>query len=210
MLVEKEAEVCPSVSAAHGNCGLLVPSDVTPLAAPGALGQGLRWLLDSASPFYIAPRPSGALLRWLWLYRAAATAARARAAAPVLRDLQAASAALHDKLAADEGGGGQWLYHRRGLVQAYETAAAMAAAVEEAEAARALGVRADVLSPAEVRGRFPAMRGERRRRPLLPRRRPHGPGALHARHSRQGGRRRRGGAWREPKPSPSNRAMPAP
>src|SRR5674536_218549 len=54
-LIEKEAEVCPPISGAYANCGLLVPSDVTPLAAPGALGQGLRWMLDSSSPFYIAP-----------------------------------------------------------------------------------------------------------------------------------------------------------
>src|SRR5674536_365981 len=94
-LIEKEAEVCPPISGAYANCGLLVPSDVTPLAAPGALGQGLRWMLDSSSPFYIAPRPSGALLRWRWLYRAGATTARARAAAPVLHALHAASADLH-------------------------------------------------------------------------------------------------------------------
>lgn len=59
-LIEKEAEACPPVSGAHANCGLLVPSDVTPLAAPGALGQGLRWMLDNSSPFYIAPRPRAA------------------------------------------------------------------------------------------------------------------------------------------------------
>jgi len=157
-LIEKEAEVCPPTSAAHANCGLLVPSDVTPLAAPGALGQGLRWMRDSASPFYIAPRPSAALLRWLWLYRAAATGARAQAAAPVLRALHTASADLHDALAAD--GGERWLYHRDGIVQAYETEASMDRAAEEAQAARALGVRADVFCAAEVRGRFPGLQGK--------------------------------------------------
>jgi D-amino-acid dehydrogenase len=154
-LIEKEADICPAASGAHANCGLLVPSDVTPLAAPGALGQGLRWMLDSSSPFYIAPRPSGALLRWLWLYRAAATAARARAAAPVLHALHAASAELHDELASE--GGERWLYHRGGIVQAYEAQSAMEAATEEAEVARRLGVRAQVLSPADARARFPGL-----------------------------------------------------
>jgi len=157
-LIEKEAEVCPPVCGAHANCGLLVPSEVTPLAAPGALGQGLRWMLDSASPFYIAPRPRGALLRWLWLYRSAATPARVRAAAPVLSSLHAASADLHDALAHE--GGERWLYHHDGIVQAYESPAAMDEAVEEAEVARGLGVRADVLGPADVRARFPGLRGE--------------------------------------------------
>jgi len=157
-LIEKEADVCPPVSGAHANCGLLVPSDVTPLAAPGALGRGLRWMLDDSSPFYIAPRPSRALLRWLWLYRGAATPSRARAAAPVLRALHAASAELHDELATD--GGERWLFHHDGIVQAYEAPTAMDEAKEEAEVARGFGVRADVLSPAEVCARFPGVRGE--------------------------------------------------
>ncbi|MCX6373052.1 MAG: FAD-dependent oxidoreductase [Actinobacteria bacterium] len=156
-LIEKEGQICPPVSGAHANCGLLMPSYVTPLAAPGALGHGLRWLRDSSSPFYIAPRPSGALLRWLWLYRAAATPARARAAAPVLHALHAASADLHDALARE--GGERWLYHHDGIVQAYEAPDAMDEAADEAEAARGLGVRADILSPAEVRARFPGHRG---------------------------------------------------
>ena len=160
-LIEKESEVCPPVSGAYANCGLLVPSDVTPLAAPGALGQGLRWMRDSSSPFYIAPRPSAALLRWLWLYRAAATSARARAAAPVLHALHTASAELHDELARGGDGhdGERWLYHHDGIVQAYETDASMDEAANEAHAARELGVRADVLCAAEVRGRFPGLQG---------------------------------------------------
>jgi len=157
-LIEKEAEVCPPNSGAYANCGLLVPSYVTPLAAPGALGQGLRWMRDSSSPFYIAPRPSGALLRWLWLYRAAATTARARTSAPVLRALNVASADLHDELAREGGEG--WLYRRHGVLQAYEKRATMEEAEKEAETQRDLGVRADVLSPAEVRARYPGLRGE--------------------------------------------------
>jgi D-amino-acid dehydrogenase len=156
-LLEREHEIAPPACGAYANCGLLVPSDCVPLASPGALGRGLRWLLDSSSPFYIAPRPSAALLRWLWLYRAAATPARAAASAPVLRALHTASAALHDALAAD--GGETWSYHHDGVVQTYESEAGWAAALGELEAARALGVRADVLSEAEVRSRFPMVRG---------------------------------------------------
>jgi D-amino-acid dehydrogenase len=157
VLIEKEADICPPVSAAHGNCGLLVPSDVTPLAAPGALGQGLRWMRDSTSPFYIAPRPSANLLRWLWLFRAAATPARSRATAPVLRALHAESAALHDELAQQDGE--RWLYHRDGIVQAYAAPAAMDEAVAEADMARGLGVRAEVLGADAVVARFPGVRG---------------------------------------------------
>lgn len=156
-LLEKELEVCPPASGAHANCGLLVPSDVEPIASPGALGKGLRWMCDSSSPFYIAPRPSPELLRWLWLFRAAATPARARAAAPVLRALHVASAGLHDELAREHGE--RWLFHHDGIIQVYEASAAMAQAAEEADVARGFGVRAQVLAEGEVRKRFSGLRG---------------------------------------------------
>ncbi len=155
VLLEKEPQVCPPESGAHANCGLLVPSDVTPLAAPGVLGQGLRWMLDASSPFYIAPRPSPALARWLWLFRAACSAERAQAARPVLRALHVASADLHDELAREHGG--RWLFHHDGVVQVYETPAGMNAAAEEAEQARALGARVDELTAEEVRRLFPGL-----------------------------------------------------
>ena len=47
-----------------GNAGLLVPSHVVPLAAPGVVAQGLRWMRDPESPFYVRPRPDPDLLRW--------------------------------------------------------------------------------------------------------------------------------------------------
>jgi D-amino-acid dehydrogenase len=155
VLLEREAEVCPPVGGAYANCGLLVPSDATPLAAPGVLGQGLRWMLDASSPFYIAPRPSPALARWLWLFRAACSEKRARAAAPVLRALHTTSARLHDELAGEHGG--RWHFHHDGELQVYETAAGLAAAAEEVEQARALGARAEEVTAAEARALFPSL-----------------------------------------------------
>lgn len=155
VLLERETDVCPAVSGAHANCGLLVPSDVTPLAAPGVLGQGLKWMLDSSSPFYIAPRPSPALARWLWLFRAACSEERAVAAAPVVRALHVASARLHDELAADHGA--QWLFHHDGELQVFETAAGLAAAREDVERAGALGARSDELTAEEARRLFPSL-----------------------------------------------------
>ena len=157
-LLEKEPEICPPESGAHANCGLLVPSDATPLAAPGVLGQGLRWMLDSSSPFYIAPRPSPSLARWLWLFRAACSPERARAAAPVLRALHVASARRHDQLAEDHGD--TWHFHHGGELQVYETEAGLAVAAEEVEQARALGARAEEVSAAEARRLFPSLRCE--------------------------------------------------
>ncbi|MDR2871969.1 MAG: FAD-dependent oxidoreductase [Xanthomonadaceae bacterium] len=51
----------------HGNCGTITPSHAPPLAAPGATGQGMRWLFSANAPFYIRPRWDPAL--WHWLLR---------------------------------------------------------------------------------------------------------------------------------------------
>jgi len=155
-LLERELEICPPASGAYANCGLLVPSDATPLAAPGVLGQGLRWMLDPSSPFYIAPRPSPALVRWLLAFRAACSAERALASAPVLRALHVLSARLHDEYAA--GRGDEWRFHHTGELQLYETPAGLAAAGEEVEQSRAMGVRVDDVTEAEARRLFPGLR----------------------------------------------------
>src|SRR6516225_11358539 len=51
-----------------GNAGFVVPSHFVALAAPGMVGVGLRMLLNPRSPFYIKPRCSLDLFRWLWLF----------------------------------------------------------------------------------------------------------------------------------------------
>ncbi len=51
--------------ASHGNCGTLTPSHAPPLAAPGVIAKGLRWMLKPDAPLYIKPRIDPALWRWL-------------------------------------------------------------------------------------------------------------------------------------------------
>ena len=52
-------------AASHGNCGTITPSHAMPLAMPGMIAQGLRWLLKPDAPFRIAPRLDFALFEWL-------------------------------------------------------------------------------------------------------------------------------------------------
>lgn len=84
-VVERNAEGADSC--AHGSAGYVSPSHVIPLAAPGMVWKGLKWMLSSRSPFYIQPRFDGDLMRWSWLFARACNARHVRRSAPVLRDL---------------------------------------------------------------------------------------------------------------------------
>ena len=95
-LIEKD-EIASGCS--YGNGGLIVPSHAVPLASPGALGNGLRWMLDSESPFYIKPRLDLDLIRWLIGFAFASRSRKMLRSLPVLRDLLFASRALYDELA---------------------------------------------------------------------------------------------------------------
>ena len=95
-LIEKN-EIASGCS--EGNAGLIVPSYAMPLASPGALGDGLRWLLDAESPFYIKPRFDLDLVNWLARFVFASRTGPMLRSLPVLRDLLFACRELFDELA---------------------------------------------------------------------------------------------------------------
>src|SRR5687767_2719097 len=76
-----------------GNNGMVVPSHFIPLAAPGMVALGLKWMWNPLSPFYIKPRLSLGLLTWGLRFWRAANSRHVAAAAPVLRDLSLLSRA---------------------------------------------------------------------------------------------------------------------
>ena len=82
-----------------GNAGMIVPSHFVPLAAPGMVKLGLKWMWNPESPFYIKPRMDGELFDWAIKFWRAANAEHVRRSAPLLRDLSFASRALFEEFA---------------------------------------------------------------------------------------------------------------
>ncbi|MCA6482322.1 MAG: FAD-dependent oxidoreductase, partial [Chitinophagaceae bacterium] len=72
-------EALPNCS--HGNAGYVCPSHFIPLATPGIVQQGLRWMLNRESPFYIQPRLNLDLIRWGWHFMRSANENRVSKAA---------------------------------------------------------------------------------------------------------------------------------
>ena len=54
-----------NTGASYINAGYLSPGHIIPLASPGVISQGLKWMFDSSSPFYIQPRLNIPFIKWL-------------------------------------------------------------------------------------------------------------------------------------------------
>jgi len=54
--------------ASYVNAGYLSPGHIIPLASPGVIQQGLKWMFDSSSPFYVEPRLNYDFIKWLFAF----------------------------------------------------------------------------------------------------------------------------------------------
>ncbi len=139
-----------------GNAGMIVPSHFIPLAAPGMVALGLKWMWNPASPFYIKPRGDADLLRWGLGFWKAANAEQVRRAAPLLRDLSLASRAAYEELAAlpnfDFG------LTQKGLLMLCKERHSLEEEAKTAAFASELGIPAEVLDAKQTAALDPGVR----------------------------------------------------
>lgn len=136
----------------YGNAGLVCPSHAAPLATPQAVRDGLRWMFDSRSPFYLRPRP--ALVPWLARFLRAATPGRVARSTRVLRALSLASLRLHREYAASGIATG---YREDGILDVYETERAFEAGQAAVGRRGPDGLPAEVMSIEQARQVVPAL-----------------------------------------------------
>lgn len=122
----------------YGNCGYICPSHFIPLATPGVVKQGLKWMWNSTSPFYVQPRLDWNLFHWGLRFIRSATKDHVKAAAVPLRDI-----AIISKIEYEE-----WLklrdfdfaYQQKGLLEIFQTEAGEEHAHHTVEKAIELGL----------------------------------------------------------------------
>ena len=146
-ILEKEAEKNESCS--FGNAGMIVPSHFVPLAAPGVITKGMKWMLNSSSPFYIKPKANRALLSWLWKFYKHSTNKHVESSSQLLRDLNYNSDLLYKELAKEF----DFSYEQKGLMMLYKSDKVAEEEKELAKQAEKLGVNAFVLNKNEVEER---------------------------------------------------------
>lgn len=141
----------------YGNCGYVCPSHFIPLATPGIVRQGFKWMLNARSPFYVQPRLSRSLIDWGLKFMKSATPAHVEQSAVPLRDIALLSQHEYEK---------EWLpqphfdfaYQHKGLLEICQTDAAAEHARHTVDRAQALGLDAVWLDQAALQEKEPHTR----------------------------------------------------
>ena len=131
----------------YGNAGMIVPSHIIPLAQPGMIAQGMKWMFDSQSPFYVKPRLNSDLIKWGLQFYKHANAKHVEKAMPALRDLSLLSKELYQDFAKEND---SFFYEEKGLLMLYKTDKVANEMFHEAKEAERLGLEVDYLTAAEV------------------------------------------------------------
>jgi D-amino-acid dehydrogenase len=149
-IIDRQAEHEDTCS--NKNAGMIVPSHIVPLAAPGMISLGLKMLFQPGGAFAIRPRLSADLIRWGLQFIRSANAGHVKRSAPLLRDLHLASRQgfldWQDRLGGREGG--DFGLVTKGLFMLCQTQAALDHEASLAELSRELGVPAEVIDANEV------------------------------------------------------------
>lgn len=130
----------------YGNAGYICPSHFVPLATPGIVKQGLKWMLNARSPFYVKPSLNPTLLRWGWQFVKSATNKHVERSAVPLRDISLLSKSLYE----------EWTrlfdfsYDPQGMLELFNTEANAHHAVQTIKDAEALGISARLIDKATL------------------------------------------------------------
>ncbi|MBS1660825.1 MAG: FAD-dependent oxidoreductase [Bacteroidetes bacterium] len=138
----------------YGNCGYVCPSHFIPLAAPGIVKQGLKWMMNSQSPFYVQPRLSRSLIDWGMKFMKSANAGHVEKSAVPLKDIALLSQHYYEN---------DWLkrpelefaYQHKGLLEIFQTDAAAEHAHHTVEKGHELGLDVELLDEAALKAKEP-------------------------------------------------------
>jgi D-amino-acid dehydrogenase len=127
---------------------MIVPSHFTPLASPGIVAQGIRWMFDSKSPFYVKPSLSWPLIQWVYQFLRKANRKNVEHGAPYLRDLSLLSHSLYKELSASPDF--DFSLEEKGILMYFKTQKTAEEEIHNAGIARTLGLDAELLTREQI------------------------------------------------------------
>ncbi len=130
-----------------GNMGYISPSHFIPLATPGIIKQGIKWMMSSTSPFYIKPRLNLDLIQWGMAFKKSANKNLVERNAPVLNNLIQLSRQLINELSKDLS---DFQLVEKGVFMLYKNESTGKHELEIANQANAFGLKTVVCNAQEV------------------------------------------------------------
>lgn len=143
-----------------GNAGMIVPSHIIPLAAPGMISKGIRWMFNAKSPFYVKPRLNKDLVKWGLKFYKHANKEHVAHAIPALKEISLLSKGLFQDIARSKAF--EFGYHERGLMMYYRTPETEREEIEAAHISNAHGIEARILTPSEFQQMEPEVKVQAR------------------------------------------------
>lgn len=132
----------------YGNLGYVCPSHFIPLAAPGIVWLGLKWMLNSRSPFYVQPSLNASLIDWGLKFVRSATKKNVERAAVPLRDIAVFS--QQEYTAWEKEPGFDFAFEQRGMLEVFQSKQLARHVAGTVAAAKNLGLDVALLSNEEL------------------------------------------------------------
>jgi len=133
-----------SGGASFVNAGYISPSHLIPLASPGKVTQGIKYMFDSSSPFYMKPRLNSDFLRWVWLFKKSCTKQNIENSAKSILDLTLFSQKLFREIYAS--GDVDFHLEHKGLLMAFQTEASKHHEQQVVDRASKMGLQVEYLN----------------------------------------------------------------
>jgi len=134
--------------ASYVNAGYLTPSHIIPLAAPGMMKKGIKWMFDPSSPLYIKPRLNAHFLQWSWAFNKSCTPKNVEKCIPAIRDINLFSRDLFTDIKHQEGF--KFQLERKGLLMLCQTNEMLEEEIEVGHLAKNAGLPVKELSKEEL------------------------------------------------------------
>ncbi len=124
--------------ASYVNAGYLSPSHIIPLAAPGVMKKGIKWMFDPSSPLFIKPRLSSSFLRWVWAFNKSCSTKNVARGIPAIKDIAVLGQDLYSEIKKTENFDFQ--LEKKGLLMICQTQKMLEEEVQVAEIAKKEGL----------------------------------------------------------------------
>jgi len=134
--------------ASYVNAGFISPSHIIPLAAPGVMKNGVKWMFNSASPLYIKPKLKASFLQWVWAFNRSCSANNVQRSKKAIRDITLMSRDLFSEIKKNEDF--NFHYTKKGLLMLCQTEAMLNKELNTMKVALEEGLPVKELSKKEI------------------------------------------------------------